>query len=119
MKKTGFLMLLTFLSFSSYAQLTKTKWKVTLQLENTTEVYFEFGRDTLKVFVIADSSLLETCLFTEKGQELSILKVSGMSNCEGITAIYKFEIKNDQMVLTLISDSCSDRAEVLNMAVFK
>lgn len=114
MKKAVFLITLAFLSFSSYAQLSKTKWKTTLQLDNLTDVYFEFGRDSLKVFAAADSSLLETSLFTEKGKELSILKVRGISSCDGITGIYKFEIKDDQMVLTLVSDSCSDRSEVLD-----
>jgi hypothetical protein len=93
MKQKVLLVVLTLLSFSSYAQLSKTKWKVTLQLENTTEVYFDFSRDSLKVFVIADSSLLETSLFTEKGGELSILKVHGISNCEGVTGTYHFESK--------------------------
>jgi hypothetical protein len=117
MKKTGFLVILAFLSISSFAQLSKTKWKTTLQLENITDVYFDFGKDSLKVFVVADSSLLETSLFTEKGKELSILKVKGISTCDGITGTYKFEIKNDQMVLTLISDPCSDRSEVLDKVV--
>ena len=96
MKKAVFLITLAFLSFSSYAQLSKTKWKTTLQLDNVTDVYFEFGRDSLKVFAAADSSLLETSLFTEKGKELSILKVKGISSCDGITGVYKFEIKDDQ-----------------------
>ncbi len=117
MKKTGLLIALTFFAFSTYAQLSKTKWKTTLQLENSTEVYFDFGTDSLKVFVAADSSLLETVLFTEKSGEMTLLKLSGISNCEGVTGKYKFEIKNDEMVLTLVSDSCSDRAEVLDRAV--
>jgi hypothetical protein len=117
MKKTGFLIALSLLCLSSYAQLSGTKWKVTLQLENATEVYFDFGRDSLKVLVAADSSLLETSLFTEKDGELRVLKVKGVSNCAGETGVYKFEIKNDQMVFTLMSDPCSDRAEVLDKVV--
>ena len=117
MKKTALLLVLAFLTFSSYAQLSKTKWKTTLQLQNLTDVLFDFGKDSLKVFVVADSSLLETSLFTEKGGEMTILKVNGISNCEGVTGKYKFNIREDQMVLTLISDSCSDRAEVLDKAV--
>jgi len=109
--------MLAFLSFSSFAQLSKTKWKTTLQLENVTEVYFDFGGDSLKVITVADSSLLEISLFKEKDKELSILKVKGISNCEGITGTYKFEIKNDQLVLTLITDQCSDRSEVLDKVV--
>ena len=99
MKKIVFLFVLVIFSFSSYAQLSKTKWKTSLQLENITDVYFDFGSDSLKVFVVADSSLLETSVFTEKGKELSILKVKGISNCDGITGLYKFEIKNDQIGL--------------------
>jgi lantibiotic modifying enzyme len=86
-------------------------------LQNLTDVLFDFGKDSVKVFVVADSSLLETSLFTEKDGEMTILKVNGISNCEGVTGKYKFNIKEDQMVLTLISDSCSDRAEVLDKAV--
>ena len=119
MKKTGFLITLAFLSFSSFAQLKKTKWKTTLQLENITDVYFDFGSDSLKVFTVADSSLLETSLFKEKDKELSIIKVTGISTCDGITGTYRFEIKKDQLVLTLISDPCSDRSEVLDKAVLK
>ena len=114
MKKTGLLFALAFISVSSFAQLGKTKWKTTLQLDSSTDVYFDFGRDSLKVFTVADSSLIETSLYSEKGAELSILKVTGMSNCDGVTGTYKAEIKNDQMILTLISDKCSDRSEVLD-----
>jgi len=110
-------MVLAFLSFASNAQLSKTKWKATLQLENITDVYFDFGKDSLKVSFVANDSLLETMVFTEKGGELSLLKVNGMSNCEGVTGTYRFDIKDSQMVLTLISDPCSDRAEVLDKAV--
>jgi hypothetical protein len=117
MKKATLLLLLAFLSFSSYAQLSKTKWKTTLQLQNMTDVYFDFGSDTVKVFVVADTSLLETSLFREKAGEMSFFKVSGISNCDGVTGKYKFDIRDNQMVLTLISDSCSDRAEVLDNAV--
>jgi hypothetical protein len=117
MKKAIFLIMLAFLSFSSYAQLSKTKWKTTIQLENATDVYFDFGSDSLKVVTVSDSSLLETSLFKEKDRELSILKVNGMSNCEGMTGTYKFEIKNNQLILTLISDPCSDRSEVLDKIV--
>ena len=117
MKRITLLVLLAFLAISSHAQLSKTKWKVTLQLENSTEVFFDFGKDSLKVFVAADSSLLETSLFTEKAGEVSILKVNGISNCEGVTGTYTFEIKENQLVLTLKSDQCTDRAEVLDKAV--
>jgi len=117
MKKAALLLVLAFLSFSSYAQLSKTKWKTTLQLENMTDVFFEFGSDSLKVFAAADTSLLETSLYKEKAGEVTFLKVSGISNCEGITATYKFEIKGDQMVLTVVSDQCTDRAGVLDKAV--
>jgi len=117
MKKTGLLLILAFLSFSLHAQFAKTKWKTTLQLENMTEVYFDFSRDSLKVFVVADNSLLETSVYTEKAGELSILKVNGISECEGMTGKYKFEIRNDQMLLTLVSDPCADRANVLDRVV--
>jgi hypothetical protein len=117
MKKTVMLLVLAFISLSSLAQLANTKWKVTLQLENATEVYFDFGRDTVKVYVMADSSLLETSLFTQKDGEMTILKVNGISQCEGVTGTYNFEIKGEQLVLTLKSDQCFDRGEVLDKAV--
>ena len=108
---------LALLSFSLRAQLAQTKWKTTLQLENATEVYFDFGKDSLKVFVVADNTLLETNVYSVKDGELTILKVTGISSCDGITGKSKFEIKNDQMVFTLLSDPCSDRSEVLDKTI--
>jgi len=117
MKKAGLVIILGVLCISSHAQLAQTKWKTTLQLENATEVCFDFAKDSLKVFVVADSSLLEANVYSLKDGELSILKVTGISTCDGITGKYKLEIKNEQMIFTLISDPCSDRSEVLDKTI--
>ncbi|HMH31663.1 MAG TPA: hypothetical protein VK543_01465 [Puia sp.] len=115
MKKIIFFVLVSFATVSLHAQLSKTKWKGTLQLDNPVDVLFDFGQDSLTVYVVENNSGLETMLFTVKDSVLSIKKVYGQSDCDDqITGKYKYEIKNDEMLLTLVSDDCVSRATVLD-----
>lgn len=114
MKKIFFLSLIAMISLSVKAQLAKTKWKGALQLESMTDIVFDFGKDSLIARIAADNTPLEAMTFTDKDQTLTIKKVYGQSSCEEIMGKYKYEIKNDEMVLTLMTDDCYDRSNVLN-----
>ena len=115
MKKIIFFVLVSFVTISLHAQLSKTKWKGTLQLDNPVDVLFDFGKDSLTVFVVENNAGLETMLFSDKDSLLSIKKVYGQSDCdEQVTGKYKYIIKDDEMTLTLISDDCPNRATVLD-----
>jgi hypothetical protein len=115
MKKIVFLMLVSFATVSLHAQLAKTKWKGTLQLDNPVDVIFDFGKDSLSVSVVENSAGLETMLFTDKDGVLSINKVYGQSDCDTqATGKYKYEIKGEELLLTLVSDDCPNRSQVLD-----
>jgi hypothetical protein len=114
MKKIILLLFVTFGAFVSQAQLAKTKWKGTLQLDNPLEVIFDFGKDSLFVYTVADNSALETMTFTDADKVLTIKKVFGQSDCAETEGKYKYEIKNGELILTLVSDECAGRSTVLN-----
>lgn len=115
MKKIIFVMMAVIIGISANAQLTNTKWKGVLQLENETDVVFDFRTDTLEAVLVEDNSTLELMQYSVKDDVLSIQKISGQSTCsETSVARYKFEMKDDSLVLTLIEDECSDRSSVLD-----
>lgn len=114
MKKIILLLLVTFGALVSQAQLAKTKWKGTLQLDNPLEVIFDFGKDSLFVYTVADNSALETMTFTDADKVLTIKKVFGQSDCNETEGKYKYEIKNGELIFTLVSDECAGRSSVLN-----
>ncbi len=119
MKKIIFILFVCIVSISAHAQLANTIWKDTLKLDNPTEVFFNFGKDTLTVTTVADSALVETMTYTVKDNVFIIQKVSGQSDCETSTlGKYKFEITGNEMLVTLVSDDCTDRSSVLDNTKF-
>jgi len=120
MKKITIFLLLAFAAITTNAQLAKTKWKGTLQLDNPVDVVFDFGKDSLTVYTAAENAGLETMTYSAKDAVLAINKAYGQSDCDGtMTGKYKFEIKNDEMTLVLISDDCANRSAVLNNTKWK
>ena len=115
MKKIIFIFLISIASISVCAQLKNTKWKGTIHSDNDIDVIFNYGSDTLEVTSAADGSSFETCIYNTKDTVLSVQKIYGQSNCD-TTGIgkYKFEIKDDILYLTLLSDNCDNRSSALN-----
>ena len=123
MRKIILFLFIAFAAISANAQLTNTKWKGTLQLEPATDVLFDFRKDTAEVFTLADNGSLEIMLYTIKGNELTLQKISGKSDCdENVIGKYKcemkFENKNDELVLTRMDDGCDDRGNVLDKSIW-
>ena len=114
MKKILFLLLISFICLSTHAQVTNSKWKTTLQLDQPVDVVFDFRTDTLDVTNAADSSSLETMKYTLKDTVLTIQKLYGQSECDtGTIGSYTCTINGDEMHLKMISDDCSDRSGVI------
>ena len=114
MKKLLSLFLVTIITFSAKSQLAQSRWKGSLKLENMTDVVFDFGKDSLIAYIAVDHTPLEAMVYTDKDQTLTIKKVYGQSTCEGILGKYKYEINKEEMVMTLVTDDCYDRSNVLN-----
>ena len=115
MKKIIFIFLVSIVSITVHAQLKNTKWKGTIHSDTNIDAVFDYGNDSLKVTNTADNSNVETMTYTVKDNELTLQKVYGQSDCDATgTGKYKFEIKDDVLILTLVSDACNDRSSALN-----
>ncbi len=102
-------------SFTLHAQLKNTKWQGTIQRDNKINVVFDYRKDTLDVSNSEDGSNIETMTYAIKDNVLTLQKIYGQSECDGTgTGKYKFEIKDDLLYFTLVSDACNDRSSALN-----
>ena len=115
MRKIFVILLVLFISGTVKAQLTHTKWKGTLELDQPMEVLFDFRKDTVEVFNLADNSSVEIMQYTVKDSTLTLQKISGASSCDATgVAKYKLRLKDDKFFLIRIDDDCDDRGNVLN-----
>lgn len=101
-----------FIGLGASAQITNTKWKGTLNIPSPAECVMDFKKDTVYLNIAADNSLIETMLFTVKGDTLTLVKVSGMSPCSGDSkGLYRLEFKDDKLYIKPLSDDCQDRLD--------
>lgn len=115
MKKMFFVLLVSLITAGAHAQLAGTKWGLTIHMnDNDVPTICTFSKDTLKVNAEGDGSLIETMTYTEKDGVLTIIKTEGQSDCGDGPGSYKFEIKDNTMVLTLVKDDCEGRGGVLD-----
>lgn len=116
MKKNFFCFLMIILvSGSVKAQLANSKWKGLLTLENPVNVIFDFGKDTLTVINLDENSVLETMICTVTNSTFTLQKISGQSECPtSIIGKYKYQIKDNALLMTVVEDACEDRAPYLN-----
>jgi hypothetical protein len=120
MRKIIVILLVVLVSTTVKAQFSRTKWKGTLELDQPMEVMFDFRKDTVEVFNLADNSSLEIMQYTIKDSTMTLQKISGASSCDASgVAKYRFRLKNDQFFLIKIDDDCDDRANVLNNTMWK
>ncbi|MDE3182407.1 MAG: hypothetical protein KGM16_03215 [Bacteroidota bacterium] len=110
MNKIFLTLLIAMIIYSADAQLSNTKWKGTLNVEGGMDVLFNFSNDTLDVQNAADNSSLETMTYTNTDSVLTLVKLYGQSQCDTTAGKYKYVIVNNEMTLSVLSDSCVDRA---------
>jgi hypothetical protein len=114
MKKIFFVLAILLSITAINAQLTNTKWKVTLALGNPIDVIFHFKKDTVTAFYAADNSIGEEMTYTATDTSFTIKKIWGQSDCgEGSMGEYRFEIKEGIMYVKPMSDDCERRATYL------
>ena len=112
MKKIiGVSLLAVLLASGVFAQLTDTKWKSTMNIPDPMETFLQFKKDTVLLSVVADGTLVETMTYSISNDTLRLTKISGMSPCsDNIIGLYRFELKEDKLTITPISDDCSERS---------
>ena len=117
MKKSLIIIFSTFLVSiaTSHAQVTNTKWKGILNLDGPTQVIWQFDKDTVQIFNISDSSLVEKMTYKTEPGFFMITKVSGISSCDTSTiGKYKFSIRSDSLFIAPFTDPCNDRASAVS-----
>ncbi len=117
MKKALIIIFSTFLVSVTtiHAQVANTKWKGILNLDGPTPVFWQFDKDTVQVFNISDSSLVEKMTFKTEPGFLLLTKVSGISSCDNTTVgKYKFEIRSDSLFISPYDDPCYDRSSAVS-----
>jgi hypothetical protein len=116
MKKPVILLVL-FLSaiISVKAQLANTKWKATIQADETLELAFQFGKDTLNVINLGEASIIEVYTYTAENSVITLHKLYGQSECDtATTGQYKYAIKENAITFMIMEDACEQRAAILN-----
>jgi hypothetical protein len=117
MKKTLIIIIPIFLVFITTinAQFSNTKWKGILNMDGAVPVVWQFDKDTVQVFNIADSSLVEKMTYKTEPGFLLLTKVSGISSCDTTTiGKYKFSIRSDSLFIAPFNDPCYDRASAVS-----
>jgi len=114
MKKILAIVLLLLIYSGANAQLTNTKWKGVLKIQDDIPTIFDFGKDTLTLTTYANNVLIEDMTCAIADSILTLKKISGQSDCDQEVGKYKFSIKGDVLSLKLFSDACGDRSSVLD-----
>src|ERR1700760_974870 len=115
MRKIIFLSALIVFSGSLLAQLKNTRWKGTIKGDNPRNVILDFKKDSVSVYTISDSEIVETMTYVKDDTSFTLKKIEGQSDCDNSnTGKYKFRMRKDSMFVTIISDPCNDRSSALD-----
>ena len=119
MKKNSFLFIATFLLNAAFAQLENTRWKTTLQIDGPLNTLMDFRRDTILMYTVADSNIIERMTYTSDDTSLTLVKIDGQSDCYKEPGKYRFTITGDNLLLKLLADDCYDRYSVIQNTTWK
>jgi len=120
MKKILSLITFTTLTSSLFAQLENSRWKSKLTIGGPVNVILDFKKDSVSLYNLADSSIIEIMSYTATDTSFTLLKIDGQSDCDNSTpGKYNFKIKNDSMYMKMISDDCYDRYSVIDNTGWK
>jgi hypothetical protein len=118
--KNCFLLLIALFDFiTAFAQLENTRWKTTLQIDNTpVNSLLDFKKDTVLLYTVADSTMIESMMYTKDDSSFTLIRIDGQSSCGDIPGKYGFSIKDDHLSLALLKDECYDRYNVIENTVW-
>jgi hypothetical protein len=119
MKKNSLLFVATFLLNAAFAQLENTRWKATLQINGPLNTLMDFRKDTVLIYTVADSNLIERMTYTSDDTSFTLLKIDGQSDCYKEPGKYHFAITGDNLLLKLLADECYDRYSVIQNTTWK
>ena len=120
MKKIFVIFFCMLFAFTTKAQLENTSWSATFYIPDAMPMVLQFKTDMLVLKVAETGDNFEVMHYTIKNDTLSYTKISGNSDCgPEQKAVYKIEIKDDLLFLTVINDECEGRANATPAEGFK
>ena len=119
MKKNAFILLATLLSVTTFAQLENTRWKTILQIDGQVNTLMDFRKDTVLIYTVADSTMIEKMTYTSNDTSFTLMKIEGQSDCYKEPGKYRFTITGDNLLLKLLADDCFDRYSVIQNTTWK
>jgi hypothetical protein len=97
--------------------LSNTKWSGTFNVPGPMSGTLEFKKDT--VLLSIEGEVVESMTYKEKGDTLSFQKIYGQSPCSEEIGDYKYQLKDNVLVLTAIQDACDMRANAFSKEGYK
>ena len=120
MKKIFVICFCLLFALTTKAQLENTSWEATFYIPDAMPMVLQFKADTMFLKVAETRDDFEVMHYTVKNDTLSYTKISGNSDCgPDQKALYKIEIKDDLLFLTVINDECEGRANATPSEGFK
>ena len=82
MKNVSLFIIATFVFTTAFAQLENTRWKATLQINNSAvNTLIDFRKDTVLLYTVADSNMIERMTYSKDDTAFTLLKIDGESGC--------------------------------------
>lgn len=119
MKKNYSLLIAIALCTATFAQLQNIRWKTTLQINGAVNSILDFRKDTVLLYTVADSTMIERMIYTKDDTSFTLIKIDGQSDCYNSPGKYAYSIKGDELSLRMITDDCYDRYSVIQNTVWK
>jgi hypothetical protein len=118
MKNVSLAIIAIFVFASASAQLKNTRWNTTLEINGSVNTMFDFRKDTVLVYTVADSTMIEKMTYSSDDTSFTLMKIEGQSQCDNIPGKYGFTIKENNLSLKLLKDECYDRYNVLENTIW-
>lgn len=120
MKKILSLLAFLILSSALFAQLESTRWKSRVIIGNPVNVILDFKKDTVSLYNLADSSVIEIMNYTSDDTSFTLTKIDGQSDCDNSTpGKYSYKVIYGVMEMKMLSDNCYDRSSVIDNTKWK
>jgi len=99
---------------STKAQLTNTSWQGIFKMPEPTKMILQFKSDSLFFNDPETGNNFEAMSYELRNDTLTFIKLSGNSSCSTTDkGMYKVEIKDDHLFMSLINDECYDRPSAI------
>lgn len=97
--------------------LSNTKWYGTFNVPGPMSGTLEFKKDTALLSI--EGEVVESMTYKQKGDTLVFQKIYGQSPCDEEIGEYKFQLKDNVLVLMAMQDACEMRASAFSKEGYK